>query len=91
MEEIVFLVRFVSELVFCTFTLFVFCFCFLRGHAQITTTKVVALGPVNPSVSVPRNGKRTRPGSLAHVIHDQSYWANADGPIRKKYDVIDNQ
>ena len=39
-------------------------------HAQITTINLVALGLGNPSVSVLHNGERTRPASLAQVIHD---------------------
>ena len=34
----------------------------LRDHAQITSTKVVAFGLGNPSVSVPCNGDRTNIG-----------------------------
>ena len=49
---------------------------YLRDHAQIATTKVVTFGLRNPSVSVSCNGERTRPGSLAHVIHDRSYWGH---------------
>ena len=45
-----------------------------RDHAQITTTKLVVLGLGNPSVSLPRIGERIRPGSLAYVIHDRSYF-----------------
>ena len=41
---------------------------FISDHPQITTTKLVALGLGNPSMSVHRNGERTRPGSLAQVI-----------------------
>ena len=52
----------------------------VRGHATITTDKVVAFGLGNPSVSVSRKGERARPGSLAHqrsellgiVLEDQS-------------------
>ena len=61
----------------------------IRGHAQITTTKLVALGLGNPSVSVPRNRERTRPGSLADVIHDRIYWDWWTNQNRD--DVIDNQ
>ena len=43
---------------------------YIRDHAQITTTEVVAFGLGNPSVSIPRNGKRTRQGSLTNVTHD---------------------
>ena len=46
----------------------------IRDHAQITTIKLVPLGLANPSVSIPRNGERTPQGSLAHMMHDQSYW-----------------
>ena len=63
----------------------------LRDHAQNTTTKLVAFGLGNPSVSVPRNGERTRPGSLAHVIHDRSYWNSCWWTNQKRDDVIDNQ
>ena len=44
-----------------------------RDHAQITTTKLVAFGLGNPPVSFLCNGEQTRPGSLAHVIHDQCF------------------
>ena len=47
-----------------------------RDHAKITTTKLVALTLGNLSVSIPHNGERTRPGSLACVIDDQSYWGS---------------
>ena len=46
----------------------------IRDHRQITTNKMVALGRGNPSVSLPRNGERTRPGSFTQVIHGQSIW-----------------
>ena len=42
---------------------------FLRDYAQITTTKLVALGLGNPSVSVPSYGEWTRTGYRAQVIH----------------------
>ena len=38
----------------------------------------VVFGLGNPSVSVPRNEERTRPGSLTHVI----IGAQAGGPIK---------
>ena len=40
-----------------------------RDHPQMTATKSVARGLSNPPMSDPRNEERTRPGSLAHVIH----------------------
>ena len=42
---------------------------------------MVALGLGNPSVSVPRNGERTRPGSLTHMV--KVFGAQINGPIRK--------
>ena len=41
----------------------------IRDHPQIRTTKLVALGLGNPSMSVPHNGEWPGPGSLVHVIH----------------------
>ena len=47
------------------------------------TTKLVALELSNPSVSVPCNGQRTQPGSLAQVIYmAEVIGALADGSIR---------
>ena len=59
-------------------------------HAQITTTEVVAIGLGNPSVFVPRDGDRARPGTLAHVIHYLSYWGSCWRTNQKRDDVIDN-
>ena len=42
-------------------------------------------------MSIPRNGERTRPGSLAHVIHGQSYWDSYWWTSQKSDEVIDNQ
>ena len=36
----------------------------IRDQPQFTTTELVTLGLGNPSVSVPRNGERIRPGSF---------------------------
>ena len=36
----------------------------VRDHPQITTTKLAAFGLGSPSVSVPRNGKRTLLGFI---------------------------
>ena len=44
----------------------------IRDHAQISATKLDVYWLGNLSVSVPRNGERTWPGSLAQGIHDQS-------------------
>ena len=52
-------------------------------HAQNATIKMVVLGLANPSVSLPRNGEGTRPGSLALVIHDETIGACAGGPMRR--------
>ena len=41
-------------------------------RAQISAKKLDVFWLGNPSVSVPRNGERTQPGSLAQGIHDQS-------------------
>ena len=58
---------------------------------EITTTKVVALGLGNPSVSVPHNGEQIRPGSLAHVMQDRSYCGSYWWTNQNTDDVIDNQ
>ena len=39
-----------------------------RDRSQIATNELVALGLGNPSVSVPCNRERTRPGSHTHMI-----------------------
>ena len=41
----------------------------VKDKQQIMTTKLVAFGLGNPSVTVPRNRERTQPGSHAQVIH----------------------
>ena len=60
-------------------------------YAQITITKLVALGLDNLSVSVSRNGERTRPDSLTNTIHDRRYWRSFWLANQKIDDVIDNQ
>ena len=60
-----------------------------RDYAQITN--VVALGLGNLSVFVPCNGERTWLGSLAHVIHGQSYWGSCLWANQKMDDVVHNQ
>ena len=37
------------------------------------------------------NGKQTQPGSLAHIIHDRSYWGAYWPTNLKRDDLIDNQ
>ena len=55
----------------------------LRDRAQISATKLDVYWLGNPSVSVPRNGERTRPGSLTHGIHIEDIGAHFDRPIRR--------
>ena len=45
----------------------------VRDPPQTMTTRYVTLRLSNPAVFVPRNEERTRPGFLAHVIHDRGY------------------
>ena len=48
----------------------------LGSKLKKTTTKLIAFGFGNPSVSVsvPCNGEQTHTGSLAQMIHDLSFW-----------------
>ena len=62
-----------------------------QDHAQITITKLVALGLGNPSLSVHCNGEGTRLGFLTHVIHDRSYWDSYWWTNEKRDDVIYNE
>ena len=63
----------------------------IKDHAQIMTTKLVALGLGKSSVFVSRNGEQKRLGTLAYVIHDQSYWGSCWWTNQKRDDVTDNQ
>ena len=63
----------------------------VSNHAQITSNKLVAFGIDNPSVSVPRDGELKRPGSLAQMVHDRSYWGSRWLTNQKRDGVILNQ
>ena len=66
-------------------------FHFEENHAQITTTKLVVFGLGTPTVSLPHNRERTRSGSLAHMIHDRSYWSSLWWANQMRDDINDNQ
>ena len=63
----------------------------VRVHVQITTTKLVTLGLGNPSAAIPHYRERTRPGFLAQLILDRSYWGSCWWTNQKMDDVIINQ